>query len=130
MNDTGQKNDLLAKPISLLTGWGVPLVLLVALQFAGSAMPHWAFVASASAALAWMGAACLTNARRCGRRHCFYSGPVFLAAALVTPLVGAHLLPIGPERLDDVIGIALSLAALTFVSEKVWGKYVACDRAG
>jgi hypothetical protein len=33
-----------------------------------------------------MGAACLYNARRCGRLHCHITGPLFLGGAIATAL--------------------------------------------
>ena len=39
------------------------------------------------------GAACLANAARCGRRHCYFTGPLFLLAAAYNALSEFHLVP-------------------------------------
>ena len=127
MHETTQTKDLLAKPLSFFTAWGAPLIALIGLQFMASFIPLPVVVVVSTGALAWMGVACLANAARCGRRHCFYSGPIFLAAAIATLLIGVHALPIGPNH-RDVVWTALALVALTFLFEQVWGKYVARDR--
>jgi hypothetical protein len=36
-------------------------------------------------ALVWMGTACILNARRCGRTHCRYTGPYYLA--MIAPVL-------------------------------------------
>ena len=57
--------------------WGLPIALLLA----GGAWPQhgvWLWVI----AFAIMGAGCLINLARCGRTHCYVTGPVFLLAAL------------------------------------------------
>jgi hypothetical protein len=36
-------------------------------------------------ALIWMGAACVLNARQCGRTHCRYTGPYYLA--MIAPVL-------------------------------------------
>ncbi len=77
-----------------------------------------------SAACAVMGVACLINARRCGRVHCYFTGPFFLAMALITLLFGAGLLPLGANGWN-LIGLALLVGGvvLTFGPELVFGKY-------
>ena len=36
-------------------------------------------------ALLWMGVACILNSKRCGRTHCRYTGPYYLA--MIVPLL-------------------------------------------
>jgi len=36
-------------------------------------------------ALAWIGTACALNAKRCGRTHCRYTGPFYLA--MIAPVL-------------------------------------------
>lgn len=70
------------------------------------------------------GAACLVNARRCGRRHCFYTGPLYLLAALASLLYGLHILPLGNSGWNWILGIAVA-GSLLFccVLEHLFGKY-------
>lgn len=72
----------------------------------------------------WMGIAPLLNARRCSRRHCYYSGPIFILGGLAVLLVGFELVSLGRDGLIIVVGATLGLAALTYVNEPVFGKYV------
>ncbi len=47
-------------------------------------------------ALAWVGTACLLNARRCERMHCRFTGPFYLILILPVLATGSGLVPIGP----------------------------------
>ena len=77
-------------------------------------------------AFAVMAVACLVNARGCGRRHCFYTGPLFLLAALATLLYGLQLLPLGRNGWNWIFGLTVvgSLFAC-FGLESLFGKYAA-----
>ena len=55
--------------------WGIPAVLLVM-------SPVQYFVVLWPTMLTFMGVACLLNARRCGRIHCYSTGLFFLLLAL------------------------------------------------
>jgi hypothetical protein len=46
-------------------------------------------------ALATMGVACIVNALRCGRVHCYLTGPFFLLMALVALSYGLGILRLG-----------------------------------
>ena len=67
----------------------------------------------------------LVNAFRCGRLHCFITGPFFLAAALASVLHGTGLVSFGPQgwtwigRAAGVGGVVL-----TFLPEWIWGRYI------
>jgi hypothetical protein len=112
--------DLAARRIGWLV-WGVPIAVIVA---AGFAPPLWRTILWCGALTA-AGVACVINARRCGRRHCFYTGPFYLAAALVTAAYGSGLvtLPfITWSRL--ALAIAGGSVLLQWLPERIWGKYV------
>jgi hypothetical protein len=75
--------------------------------------------------LVWMGAACVANARRCGRTHCRYTGPFFLvlAAAVVAYATGA--LPLGSYGWVILGAVAaLGNALLWWTSERIRGRFV------
>ena len=74
-------------------------------------------------ALAWMGTGCVLNAVRCGRRHCFIAGPVLWLGAIATGLVALGVLS-GGNALGEAVNGSLAVAALSFVSERIWGLYV------
>ena len=71
-----------------------------------------------------MGAACLYNARKCGRLHCFITGPYFLILAVLSLLHGSATLPLGPDGWSW-IGWATAIGGigLTYVPEWIWGRY-------
>lgn len=67
-----------------------------------------------------MGVACLVNARRCGRVHCYITGPLSLLAIGYIILSRFHLLPMDVGYfLDSVLGIAI----LAFLVELPLGRY-------
>ena len=70
-----------------------------------------------------MGLACVMNAKRCRRRHCYYSGPIFLVGGVAVLLVGFELVSFGPEGLTMIVGGTLTLALLTYLTEPIFGKY-------
>jgi hypothetical protein len=49
------------------------------------------------AMLAWMGAACVINAQRCGRTHCRYTVPFFLGMAGLVAVYIAGFVPLGSQ---------------------------------
>lgn len=75
-------------------------------------------------ALLVMGGGCIANAMRCGRLHCYFSGPFFLAMAAVTSLYGFGVLPLGPSGWNWLGGVLLvGGLLLTYVPEYFLGKY-------
>lgn len=74
-------------------------------------------------ALVWMGGACLWNARRCGRRHCYWTGPFFLVMALPVLAYGYGYAPLGPQGWTW-LGLAIGIGSvlITGVTER-GGKY-------
>jgi hypothetical protein len=70
----------------------LPTVFLVATGFFNISLP-WRAVIWAIA-LVIMGSACLANAMRCGRVHCFLTGPFFLLMAIVSLLYGFGIIPL------------------------------------
>jgi hypothetical protein len=52
-----------------------------------------------------MGAACLANAARCGRVHCYITGPLSLLAIVYVVLAEFHLVPMDAGYfLDSIFG--------------------------
>ena len=115
----GPAGDLTRGRGRLFLVYGVPLI---AMQLVGNLSNSTLAVAGTWAAgFAVMGTACVVNALRCGRVHCWFTGPWFLLAAAVTVL-----------RYVEVIGLTwptilnaglLGALLLFFVSENIWGKY-------
>jgi hypothetical protein len=71
-----------------------------------------------------MGAGCLLNARRCGRTHCRYTGPYYLAMIVPVALLGTGVVSLGAWAWW-VIGAMILLGAkvIWLVTEGLWGKY-------
>ena len=75
-------------------------------------------------ALVTLGTACIVNALRCGRVHCYITGPFFLVMALVTLLYGAGILPLGRNGWN-LIGLTILVGAIALccLPEMFFGKY-------
>ena len=63
-------------------------------------------------ALVVAGSGCIVNAGRCGRLHCYITGPFFLLAAVYVVLTEFLLVPLQPGRfllVVFVVGVAACL---------------------
>lgn len=119
-----QTNDQASRPLPFFVSWGLPILILIGSNFLQDMVPLVVIVAILSAAMFWMGAACVLNARRCLRRHCFYSGPIFLMGALAMLLVGWGIISLGEDGLVIVIGVTLTLALSTYLTEPMFGRFI------
>jgi hypothetical protein len=96
--------------------WGLPAAaLLVGALLDGSTRT----VVWTSAFLV-AGFSCVANASRCGRLHCYLTGPLYLLGAVATLLVGFGVVSLGWGWIP---GVAISGTVLAFVPEWVRGKY-------
>lgn len=75
-------------------------------------------------ALTTMGAGCVANALRCGRVHCYLTGPFFLVMAIVALLYGLGVVPLGGDGWN-ILGLIVLVGALAlwFVPEVFFGRY-------
>ncbi len=74
---------------------------------------------------ATMGLACVINAMRCGRLHCYFTGPLFILLALAAALIGVGVLPAGKETWNTLGTIfSIGTIVLYFVPEALFGRYV------
>lgn len=101
--------------------WGLPTALMAAS----------ANLAPDLRAIVWtvmllvMGGACLANARRCNRTHCYYTGPFLILMAALVALYALGLLPLGRNGWGALATIALGGAAiLCCISERIRGRYL------
>jgi hypothetical protein len=116
-----ERRDWVASFRSYMIAWGLPTAALVV----GIILPPSARTIIWSSALVWMGVACILNALRCGRIHCFLTGPFFLLMAAATLLHGFEILWLGP---NGWVWLGASLIVvggglLWFLPERLWGKY-------
>ena len=74
--------------------------------------------------LGFMGTLCLLNASRCGRVHCYFTGPFFILGAIASLGYGIGLLPFGPSGWKWIGNIMIIGAiVLTAIPECVFGRY-------
>lgn len=77
-----------------------------------------------SFALLWAGAACIANACRSGRLHCYITGPFFLLLAAASLLYGLGGAPSGLHGWLWIAAVYVGgTPLLTFVPEWIWGRY-------
>lgn len=95
--------------------WGPSALAFVAGDHWASARPWLWFGAFLVA-----GVACLANAARCGRWHCYFTGPLFLLAAVYNALSGFDLVPKNEAVFLEVLTGA---ALLAFLPELFLGRY-------
>ena len=75
-------------------------------------------------ALATMAVACIVNALRCGRVHCYVTGPFFLLMALVALSYGLGILHLGGNGWN-LLGLMTLIGAIALwcLPEMFLGKY-------
>lgn len=100
--------------------WWIPKGAIMAALFAS--VPLRAVVWTV--ALFWMGMACISNARRCGRTHCRYTGPYYLAMILPVVLLASGIVAV------EFYGWFALAALIVFggwiiwwATEHAWGKF-------
>ena len=101
-----RSKDWLGDSRASLMAWWVPTALIVAGLLASAPLRAAIWVA----ALAWMGTACLLNARRSGRTHCRFTGPYYLLMIAPTLALGI---------VDASIYAWLVLAVLILLGDKI-----------
>lgn len=124
--ETHRRKDWVGNTCGFALAWGFPTAALIVAVFMGSPARTviWA------AALAWMGAACIANAVRCGRRHCYLTGPFFLIMAGAAVLHGTRILWLGPNGWTW-LGVTIVVGGyglLWLLPERIWGKFAGFAR--
>ena len=117
--------DILSHPLAVFIIFGVPVIAIIASERIDAGWRTGVWVA----ALGIMGVACIVNAARCGRMHCYLTGPFFLTMGLLTILYGVGVLPLGRQGWN-IIGATLLVGGvlLCCLPEFLWGKYKASQR--
>ena len=119
--------DWVARRRTLALAWGLPSAVLVCSLFVESPWRAWIWVPS----LLWMGAACLVNAIRCGRTHCYFTAPLFFVMAFVALLDGLGLLALGARTWTWLgLGLVIGTAGLWWGTERLWGRFLRFDLHG
>jgi len=114
------KTDWLADARASALAWWIPQ----AAAFAALLAPVPARAGIWTVALAWMGTACILNYRRCGRTHCRYTGPYYLA--MIVPVLALGIAPVSmalAEWLAIAVAIRLGSRLIWWATERAWGKF-------
>ncbi|MGA8441918.1 MAG: hypothetical protein WB762_01560 [Candidatus Sulfotelmatobacter sp.] len=105
----------LARGWGALLLWCIPVVaLLVGLNWEKAPPILWI------PAFLIMAAACIANAARCGRRHCYVTGPVYLLAAVYVALSALNLAPMRP---GVCLCVVLGITVIACLAEGPFGSY-------
>ena len=116
-----QSRDWVSDSHAFAVAWGVPGIIFMI----GIFQDPFTRTMMWSGALLWQGIACVANATRCGRTHCYFTGPFFLIMALMTMLHGSHILGFGTNGWVWLgLVIIAGSGALWFFTERVWGKFL------
>jgi hypothetical protein len=100
--------------------WGLPIAVLAGGLFVDVPIRMVVWII----ALAWMGTACVVNARRCGRTHCRFTGPYYLAMIIPVLALGTGLVSIGLYGwLALGALIVFGSVAIWWATERAWGKF-------
>ncbi len=121
MTAQGARRDWVTGRRSYALAWGIPTVALLV----GIVLPAPVRTVVWSTALVWMGVACIVNALRCGRLHCYLTGPFFLLMAMIVALHGLGVLWLGPNGWWW-LGLTLVVVGgglLWYLPERLWGRY-------
>ncbi len=118
MNAEFLANDWAGAGKRRLVIWGLPALVLVVTGYLGLELHAWPLL------LLWMGVACVLNARRCRRLHCYFTGPFFIAMSAMSLLHGLKLVSLGPDGWNWLGGtIIVGWLVLHYGIEAVFGKY-------
>jgi hypothetical protein len=120
MTTVQTSRDWLARPSSNLIAWWIPHAALLAGLFAPVSIRGVIW----TAALAWMGTACIANSRRCGRTHCRYTGPYYLAMIAPVLVLSFSLTPFGIYAWIVLCVLIVGGSKLIWwATERAWGKF-------
>src|SRR5262249_10502672 len=119
---TCESHDILSNRRRVFLLYWLPAIAIVAV--APLAISNALRAVVWTVALAPMGMACIVNALRCGRVHCYMTGPFFLLIALLALSYGFGILHFGKNgwNLLGLITLAGTIA-LWCLPEMIFGKY-------
>ena len=118
--ETDTSGDWLSSRRTNLLAWLIPLTIMLAGLFFPVSLQTGAWLI----ALAWMGAGCILNARRCNRTHCRYTGPYFLLMIVPVMALGTAFVSFGGVEWVCLGVVILGGAGLIWwATERAWGKF-------
>ncbi len=102
--------------------FGLPILAIVASGLPGVAESWQTGIWVGS--LVVMGAACIVNAFRCGRVHCYLTGPFFIVMAIVALFYGLGMLRLGAHGWSTIsVAVIVGALLLCCVPEALFGRY-------
>jgi hypothetical protein len=112
--------DWLGSRGSSALAWWIPHGAILAGLFVSTPIR----VVISTIALIWMGAACVLNARQCGRTHCRYTGPYYLAMIAPVLVLGSGVVSAGIYGWI-VLGVIIMGGSklIWWATERAWGKF-------
>jgi hypothetical protein len=117
------KRDFVNDRLTSFLLWKAPALVMVATGLLEVGMTARGLVWAAC--LTTLGGGCFANALRCGRVHCYITGPFFLLMALASLLHGFRVVSLGPLGwLWIAVVTIVGALTLTYVPEWIWGRYV------
>src|SRR5262249_56511684 len=112
--------DWLRSPRTHLLVWKIPQAAIIVSLLAPEPLRTAVWII----ALLWKGTACILNARRCGRTHCRYTGPYYLATIAPVLALGTGFLPGGFFGwLALAVVILLGGKLIWWTTERAWRKF-------
>jgi hypothetical protein len=100
-----------------LVAWWIPQAAIITSVF--SPVPARTVIA-----LLWLGTACLLNARRCGRTHCRFIGPYYLAMILPVLALGLGIVSAGIYAWLALVVLTIAGSKIIWwATERTWGKF-------
>lgn len=115
-----QRRDMLCNGATMFLFWCLPACAFAVGFFVSPGLRTVFWTLS----LGFMGTLCLLNASRCGRIHCYFTGPFFILAALASLGYGIGFLPFGPSGWKWIGNITMIGAiVLSCIPEFVLGRY-------
>jgi hypothetical protein len=117
---TNASADWVGSTRTKVLAWWLPQAAIVATLFA----PVPVRISSWVIALSWIGTACILNAKRCGRTHCRYTGPYYLAMVAPVVALGFGFVSDGIYAWVVLAGVILVGSKLVWwATERAWGKF-------
>lgn len=118
----GKSKDFTTDRVTTILLWGIPHIVFFIGIFTNPMLRTILWPSALSIA----GIACLINAFRCGRLHCYFTGPFYLLMAVLSLLYGIGILPLGQLGWVWIGGVVVIGGPIfTRVPERIYGKYIA-----
>ena len=119
---TCKSRDILSSRWRVFILYWIPAIAIV-VAGAPAISSRWRTVVW-TVALATMGVACIVNALRCGRVHCYLTGPFFLVMAVIALSYGLGFLHLGGNGWN-LLGLITLIGAIALwcLPEMSLGKY-------